>query len=146
MTVTVPALGGRGAAVPEVAGRVKSVGRSAGGSGRLFPVVTTLEDPGTQASSPDQVAAGMTAEVVLELRDADALTVPVEAVVNPGGQRPALFKVLAGDGGYRVAKLAVEVGNLLGDRVIVYGPLAPGDRVVVGGQRGLLDGEPVEIE
>lgn len=135
--VVVPLLG------RTVSGVIDSVGRTAAGPGRLFPVVATIPE----ASG---VVVGATAELALVLESDDALAVPVEAVVNPGGRRPALFRVVEADGGTRVEKVYLEVGSLLGDRVTVRaeddGRLAPGDRVVVGGQRGLLDGEDVQVE
>ena len=63
-----------------VVGRIKSVGRTAAGPGRLFPVVASLE--------ADHMVVGATAELVLELANDHAMTLPVEAVVNPGGHRP----------------------------------------------------------
>lgn len=131
VAVRLPALGSE-----TVTGRVVSVGRSAAGPGRLFPVVAGLPThPG--------LAAGMTAEMILKLALDDALAVPVEAVVNPGGCQPSLYRIAAGD---TVEKVPVEVLALLGDRVSVRAQLAAGDRVVVGGQRGLLAGERVAIE
>ncbi len=137
----------RGAGSEPIVGRVKSVGRTAAGPGRLFPVVATFPaDAG--------VPAGATAELVLRLTRDQALALPIEAVVNPGGRRPSVFRVSRSrvtDGDTpRVEKIAVEVGSLLsGDdpvRVIVDGELEAGDLVVTGGQRGLLDGEAVEVD
>lgn len=119
----------------EIAGRIRSVGRTAAGMGRLFPVVVAL-------ASDRPLVAGLSAELALKLPAEGFLALPVEAVVNPGGRRPAVLKVADG----RVRKVAVEVGALAGERVSVRGALQPGDRVVVGGQRGLLDGETVEID
>jgi len=122
-----------------VTGRVDSVGRSAAGAGRLFPVVVRIP-------AASGVAVGATAELRLALASDDALAVPVEAVVNPGGRQPAVFRLIDG-GEPRVQRIGVEVGSLLGDQVIVRAEgLAAGDRVVVGGQRGLLDGEVVDVE
>jgi hypothetical protein len=69
------------------------------------------------------------------------LAVPVGAIVNPGGRKPSLYRLK----GQNVEKIQVEVGHLIGERVTVIGPLAIGDEVVVGGQRGLIDGEQVEV-
>lgn len=135
--VMLPVLGRRA-----VEGRVVSVGRATLGTGSLFPVRVTL-DEGTDSANP--LVAGATAELVLELSSEGALAVPVEAVVNPGGHRPVIFRVVDRGQGSRVQKIEVEVGNLLGDEVVIHGPLSVGDRVVVGGQRGLLDGEAVEV-
>ncbi|MEM1181395.1 MAG: efflux RND transporter periplasmic adaptor subunit [Acidobacteriota bacterium] len=115
-----------------VDGTVTSVGRAAAGPGSLFPVVVKIADGAN-------VGVGVTAELALRLESGASLSVPVEAVVNPGGRRPALFAVRDN----QARKIFVEVGALDGDRVIVQGELTAGDLVVVGGQRGLLDGEPV---
>ncbi|MEO1370263.1 MAG: efflux RND transporter periplasmic adaptor subunit, partial [Acidobacteriota bacterium] len=128
--VTVPHLGSS-----TLAATVKSVGRAAAGPGSLFPVVVEITE------RPDDVGVGVTAELALSLETDASHSVPVEAVVNPGGRRPALFRV-SGD---RVEKLFVEVGSLSGDRVVVRGDLEAGQLVVVGGQRGLLDGEAVTV-
>ncbi len=125
-------------------GSIASVGRTAAGPGRLFPVVATV--PGD-----DHLVAGATAELVLRLESEDALSVPVEAVVNPGGRRPAVFRVSGDAGQQSVEKVPVEVGTLMSEadssvRVVVRGDLQPGDLVVSGGQRGLLDGETVEVK
>jgi RND family efflux transporter MFP subunit len=120
--------------------RIDSVGRAAAGPGRLFPVVARIPE----ASG---ALAGATAELVLAFRSDGALAVPVEAVVNPGGRRPALFRLTEAGGATRVEKVYVEVGELVGEKVMVRAAsLGAGDRVVVGGQRGLLDGEAVEAE
>ncbi len=138
VTVALPVLGRAPAT-----GRIKSVGRTAAGPGRLFPIVATL-------AADERVASGMTAELVLRLALDDGLTLPVEAVVNPGGRRSSVFRLVRdpGDDGAtgRVEKVPVTVEGLVGDRVIVRGELGAGELVVVGGQRGLLDGERVEVE
>lgn len=118
----------------EVAGQIRSLGRSAAGPGQLFPVVVALD----KAAG---VPAGATAELGFRVGENAALSVPVGAVVDPGGRRPAVFKV----DGEVVRKVQVEVGSLIGNRVTVRGGLVVGDRVVVGGQRGLLDGDGVEV-
>lgn len=122
----------------EVPGTVKSVARTTLGPGHLFPVLVDL------AQAPG-LTAGSTAELVLDLSTDEALAVPVEAVVNPGGHQPRVFRLVEGASGVQVEKVDVQVGSLLGSQVIVQGALQAGDRVVVGGQRGLLDGESVEI-
>ena len=146
VSVELPALGA------EVRpGRIRSVGRAAAGAGALFPVVVALEP------APTRAAAGMTAEVSLPLGASTALLLPVEAVVDPGGRNPAVFVLRNappdGPGDARVERLPVRVGTLGegGVEITPAGPgsgsdLVAGDRVVVGGQRGLLDGETVLLE
>lgn len=131
--VYLPALG------KTVEGEIRSLGRAAAGPGRLFPIIVALPELET-------MAPGMTAELTLHLTSSSALALPVEAVINPGGQQPAVFQVRVEGGSERVFKVGVEVGALLDHRVLVQGDLEVGDLVVIGGQRGLLDGEPVEVE
>ena len=69
----------------------------------------------------------------------------VRVRLNGGGTPLRCHHLYPVPRGHRVEKLAVEVGTLLGDHVIVRGELEVGDLVVVGGQRGLLDGESVEV-
>lgn len=121
----------------EVPGRIRSVGRTAAGPGRLFPVVADLHD--------NEAFPGMTAELVLRLASKPGLAVPIEAVVNPGGSRPAVFR-LAGQGNdWHVEKMPIEIGALLGEQVVVRGELGTEDRVVISGQLALVDGEQVEV-
>lgn len=115
-------------------GRIEYRGRSALGSGRLFPVLVGL--------APESGAIpGMTAEVVFRTRNETSLSVPLSAIVNPGGQMPELFKVENG----RVHKIPVKVGRIVGDGVAIQGGLKPGDMVVSGGHLALLDGDRVKV-
>ena len=122
------------AGLPSIEGTISSLSTNASGPGHLFPVVVDLPEG-------DRLAAGLTAEVTLLLHEVDLLLVPVTAVVDPGGQRPSLFCVRDGN----VYRILVEVAGLQGDRVAVKGDLVAGDHVVIGGQRGLLDGDRVEV-
>lgn len=118
----------------EVAGRVTTRSAAAGGPGRLFPVVVAI-DPAAG------VLAGMTAEIEVVTDGARLLAVPVSAVLNPGGTRPAVFRLANG----RVERVDVELHGLLGDRVAVSGALAAGDPVVVAGAATLTHGDQVEV-
>ncbi len=130
VAVELPLSGGLGAR-----GTLSSVGRVAAGPARLFPVLVALtgDQPG--------LAAGMTAEVTLATRATDQLTVPLGAVLNPGGGQPAVFRLQGG----QVEKVSVEVERLVGALVVVRGLLVAGDQVVVRGISGLRDGETVEV-
>jgi len=118
-----------------VPGRVLTRGGASGGAGRLFPVVVAVD--------PDRdVLPGMTAEIEVVSRGRRALSVPLAAVLNPGGTRPAIFRL----DGRRVRRVEVELHGIAGDRVTLSGPLEPGDRVVVTGVGLLADGDEVEVQ
>ncbi|MCB1055721.1 MAG: efflux RND transporter periplasmic adaptor subunit [Acidobacteria bacterium] len=115
-------------------GTVRSVSRAAMGSGHLFPVVVSFGDP-------PGIEPGMTVEVVLESRSDASVTVPLTAILNPGGSQPRLYRLH----GTTVELVPVRVEQLTGDRVAVNGSVAAGDEVVISGHGGLLDGETVEV-
>lgn len=117
-----------------VDGTVRSVARAASGQAGLFPVVVSFGD---QAG----LAPGATLEVLLDSRGGESVTVPLTAILDPGGGRPSVFRLR----GESVEKVAVSVESIAGERVAVSGGLEPGDRVVVAGHGGLLDGDRVEV-
>lgn len=130
LTVLLPFLG------RSVDGRVVEVARAAPDAGRLFPLVVAL-----QQADALTLRAGMTAEVQVPLPTTAERAVPLRAVVDPGSGEPRVFR-LDGD---KVRAVRVEVGDIIGERVVVVGDLAPGDMVVVSGVAKLIDGETVTV-
>ena len=117
----------------EVTGTILRVGRAAAGAGRLIKVVVAL--PKDSGAAP-----GATAEVVLKTTSRAALTVPIAAIVDPSGSRPAIFRVNEG-----IATLvSLELGDIYGDKVVVRSGIAAGDHVVTAGHANLISGEQVE--
>lgn len=80
-------------------------------------------------------------EVVLEFAGASRVAVPLAALIDPGTGSTRLFRVRDG----RAERVAVAAGRLVGERVVVTGPIEPGDAIVVAGQAQLLDGEAVRV-
>ena len=118
-----------------IGGRVASIARAASSSGRLFPVVVTLD------AAPGLIA-GLTAELILEIRTEPMLLVPVGAIVNPGSTRPSLFVVDSG----KAREVFIKLGPFHGDKIAVSGNLSRGDRVVISGHTRLSDGRKVEVQ
>lgn len=133
-----------------VFGRLRSVGRSTAGPGRLYPVVVDLG-----IADGARVASGMAAEVLLPSfgaadsasgQDGSLLTLPLDAVINPGGREPAVFVVREADGPPTVERLAVEIRGWRDRHVLATAAgLAAGDRVVVAGQSALTPGGAVAV-
>lgn len=127
MTVRFPMLGtSRSAQVIEVA-------NAAPGPGRLFPLVLSFAAEGLRA--------GVSAEVQVPSATEGELTVPLRAVVDPGSGQPSVF-VLDGD---KVRRVAVELGDLIGERIVVSGSISTADQVVVAGLARLIDGQAVSV-
>lgn len=129
VNVLLPFMGGK-----TIHGRVDHVARAALRSGRLFPILVSLEPA-------PELTAGLTAELVLSIQTPPRLLVPISAIVNPGASRPSLFVVENN----RVREVFVELGPFCGDRVAVDGDLSAGARVVVTGHTILTDGKQVEV-
>ena len=116
-----------------VQGQVVEIANAAAGAGRLFPLVVSLPAA--------TLRAGLTAEVVIPVARQDELTVPLRAVVDPGSHEPHVYR-LAGD---RAERVAVRVGDLLGERIVVSGALQAGDSVITAGLTRLIDGQTVDV-
>lgn len=127
--VEVPSLDGR----VVVDGSITAVGHAAPARGRLFPVVVRLV-------ATEGLIPGMAAELILDLSQHEGLSIPVEAVINPGGMHPSVFQVADG----RAREVPVEVLRVSGGRAVVRGALRESDEVVVLGHAGLSEGEAVE--
>ena len=117
-----------------IPGRISTVARAAISAGRLFPVKVDL-------TAAPGLSAGLTAQLLVELAAENKMTVPLSAVVNPGASQPFVFIYDQG----RVVRRPVTLGSIVGDRIVVQGALAKGDRVVVSGQSQLADGDQVKV-
>lgn len=124
-----PLLGG------EVTGRVTELASASPGPGRLFPAVITLD-------SGPALRPGVTVAWHLRSTGGSRLSVPVAAIASTGGRsQPKVFRVENGT----VRAVPVALGVVVGERVVVSGELAAGDRVVTLGLDGLVDGRAVEV-
>lgn len=115
-----------------IQGRVREVGVARGG--RPAPAVIAL--PATEGWEP-----GISVHAAITLAEDPGLTVPLGAVVDPGTGQTRLFRIVND----RAELVPVEVGRLVGERVVVRGELAAGERVVIAGHQQLLDGEAVRV-
>ncbi len=124
-------------------GRITRVSPSADLKSRVFEVETTIPN-GKQALKTGMIAA-------LKVTDgnaaAPAAVVPLSSVIrsakNPSGF--AVF-VVTDEGGKQVAHTRdVELGDPLGNRILVIGGLGSGDKVVVRGATLISEGEQVQV-
>ncbi len=106
----------------------------------LDPSSRTLDVEAELANPDGRLRPGMLATLEVPRQTlAGALLVPLEAVVDLGEER-ALFVNEDGVARRRI----VELGPVLGDRVVVSSGVGPGDRVIVEGETRVADGQPVE--
>jgi membrane fusion protein (multidrug efflux system) len=105
----------------------------------LDPEARTL-DVEVEIPNPDRrLRPGMYARLEIPRRTLEAaVLVPLEALVELEDAR-ALYLVEDG----RAVRRTVTLGPVTGDRVVVAHGLAPGERVIVEGQRDVSPGQPV---
>jgi RND family efflux transporter MFP subunit len=118
----------------QLTGKLVELGQGAIGRGQLFPAVVSLP------THPD-VRPGITAELVFVHVARDQLSVPVQAIIDPGSGQARLFVYKDGV----VTKKIVEIVSIQGATVAVRSDLKSGDLVVIAGQGALVDGEAVEV-
>lgn len=117
-------------------GRVHFVAPSVTGTTRTFPAEIAIDN------RDGALRPGMIARVSLVRRAWTAAVVVPRDVLQERDQGPVAV-VLEGDDTARVRPLAL--GATEGDRVLVQSGLQPGDWLIVSGQRGLVDGQRVQV-
>jgi Cu(I)/Ag(I) efflux system membrane fusion protein len=113
-----------------VKGRVAAILPEANRETRTLRVRIELPNPG------QRLKAGLFAQVSLRGPQRDALVVPAEAVIRTG--KRALVYLSEQPGRYRPVE--VEIGEQVGDRIVIRSGLAAGQQVVASGQF-LVDSE-----
>jgi multidrug efflux system membrane fusion protein len=132
-------------AVPgiEFKGRITRVSPSADPKSRVFEVETTIPNP-TQ-----QLKAGMVAALKVPegAASAPATVVPLASVIrSPKDPNGFAVFIISDEGGKSVAHTKdVQLGDPLGNRILVTGGLGSGDKVVVRGATLISEGEIVQV-
>lgn len=128
-TVTIPAAG------LSIPGTVAEVAPTADPQSRTVSVKLTI-------TPQPQIHSGQFARVAFSLSSINTLTIPNQAIL-PFGQLERVF-VVADDGLARL-RLVKSGAATKGDRREILAGLAPGEKVVISGQTGLVDGQPVTL-
>ncbi len=112
---------------------IREIGLAA--PGRPASVVLAMD------TSSSTLRPGQAVHVELSLPGRDVLTVPLAAVLDPGGASSYLFRIVND----RALKVPVHLGAVRGLAVEVEGDLSAGDAVVVAGHGQLLDEDKVRV-
>lgn len=126
-------------------GAVSHVPMMAHGGSRTYPVEVSIPNP------DGALRGGMLARASLTLETLeDVVVVPLDALVDEPGQgtRPpaTVVFVVDGAGSEGIAKrVPVQTGASQGDEVVVTAGLQGGERLIVVGQRRVVDGDLVEV-
>jgi membrane fusion protein (multidrug efflux system) len=116
-------------------GRIHLIGPAARGPSRTFPTEVAIDNPA------GQLRPGMIARVALVKRKLEGVIVLERDVLQDRDAGPVA--VVADAGVARVRQLTLGASE--GNRVVVDEGLAPGELLIVTGQRGLIDGQAVEV-
>ncbi len=118
-------------------GRLREVSPSANAQGRTYRVRVTLLDP------PPGVRLGMTATLVATSAEQRKRALLPLSALTKEGTRPAVWVLnAAGDG---LILRPVQVAAYAGDRVVVTGGLAAGERIVTAGVHKLDASQKVRV-
>jgi multidrug efflux system membrane fusion protein len=123
-------------------GKVTRIGASADRLTGTFEVEIEVQPAGTR------FARGLVAKVALDLEPlqataADAMLVPVVALVEANGPQATVFVL---DAGRNVARRKqVTLGPILGEKVVVTTGLQAGEQVITDGAAWLTDGRAVHV-
>ena len=139
-TVAVTAGGaGTGAGAGAIQGRLRMIGPTVDVATRNALVYVDLPDAMRKGFRPDMFARGE-----FGLGSSSALTVPQDAVVLRDGFSYVFRATVAGSD-TRVARVKVDTGRRVEDRVEILRGLAPNDRIVASGVAFLADGDLVKV-
>lgn len=116
-------------------GTVREMPQTAEGRSRIFKVKVLAPNPG-HLLKPGMFGRGE----ILVARHDNAIVIPRDAVVDQGTDT-AVF--VAENGTARLRK--IRVGLIAGPVVEVLEGVHPGDRVIVSGQSGLIDGAAITV-
>lgn len=134
VSVTLPALSDE-----EFVGRVTRVGVAADKASGSFPVRVEIDN------ADGRLMAGMRCAVAVELaRIPESIAIVRDQVVQLNGMQGAYVAVEA-EGGYVAQARPLKLGPRDSERVLVEEGLAPGDLLVVIGQRSINDGSKLQI-
>jgi RND family efflux transporter MFP subunit len=128
-------------------GRVTAIAPAADPQSRVFDVEVTI------LNADRRLRPGMIGTVAVRESAAEAaapsaplLTVPLTAIVRPTAGGPYAAFVLERQGDAEVARLRhVELGDVIGNGIVILKGVRPGERVIVTGATLLVDGEPVRV-
>jgi membrane fusion protein (multidrug efflux system) len=116
-------------------GRIHLIGPAARGPSRTFPTEIAIDNP------KGELRPGMIARVALVKRRLEGAIVLERDVLQDRDAGPVA--VVADGGVARVRE--VTLGASEGNRIVVEAGLEPGELLIVTGQRGLVDGQPVDV-
>jgi membrane fusion protein (multidrug efflux system) len=117
-------------------GRIHLIGPAAMGPSRTFPTEIAIDNP------KGELRPGMIVRVALVKRALEDVIVVERDVLQDRDSGPVAIVAQAGVASVRELTLGASEGNL----VVVEEGLKPGEQLIVTGQRGLIDGQAVEVK
>jgi membrane fusion protein (multidrug efflux system) len=116
-------------------GRIHLIGVAAQGPSRTFPTEIAIDN------REGELRPGMMARVALVKRKLEGVIVLERDVLQDRDAGPVAVVANSGVASVRELTLGASEGN----RVVVEEGLEPGELLIVTGQRGLIDGQAVEV-
>lgn len=112
---------------------------------RVDPTTRTLRVRAMLPNADEILRPGMLMTVEVRSNPREALAVPEIALIEQAGGA-AVFRVTEAEGGQRVERAVIRVGQRSGGMVEVLEGLAAGDQVITEGVQSVRPGQPVRLD
>lgn len=138
--ITLPALPNQ-----TFSGNLRIINAAADPASRTYMARIAVKQGNTGLQQGSALRLGMVAEARIQSgQKTTALMVPYDAVIKDPQGVPQVFEYLPSEG--RVIARRVDLGGLDGQRVQIRSGIDPSRWIVIAGQHGLRDGNPVQVE
>ena len=117
------------------AGAVEAIVPAADKDSKTFTVRVAVQNP------DQKILVGMSARVRINVGKLEGVIAVPQSAVIEGKDGRSVFVAVDG----KARQRAVTLGAVDGERVVIESGVAPGERLVVVGQRDVVDGQPVNV-
>ena len=123
-----------------ITGKITNIGTISNEFGNTYPVKAKLEDV------PENVRVGMTANVLLESKEKENITVPFEAILKDTENRTYVYIItdINGEIGH-AAKRLVKTGEINQNGMEILDGIQSGEYIIIKGVSQIQDGQEVSL-
>lgn len=123
-----------------ITGKITNIGTVSNEFGNTYPVKAKLEDV------PENVRVGMTANVLLESKEKENITVPFEAILKDSENRPYVYIITdINDGIGHTARRVIKTGEINQNGIEILDGIQSGEYIVVKGVSQIQNAQEVSL-
>ena len=123
-----------------ITGKITNIGTVSNEFGNTYPVKAKLEDV------PENVRVGMTANVLLESKEKENITVPFEAILKDSENRPYVYIITdINDEIGHADKRLVKTGEINQNGIEILDGVQSGEYIIIKGVSQIQNGQEVSL-